>query len=124
MTAAANTTHIDADALDAEASYIEKYATYADGRAHDQDMARAAELRAEAATLRRNALPLEVRCKPVRMVPHVTQTDWSLAYDAAIKRAERDGDTKRAAATRAQRDNYKRCNPDQFAPVVKWRAEA
>lgn len=106
--------------LEAIADQIRRDAIYADGPAHTQDMDRAAELDRQAAALRRAALPLHERCRPVRMVPVRRQSQWALTYSRLIERAEIAGNQVQAKLLRQMRDQYARSNPGAFAEHVYW----
>jgi hypothetical protein len=111
-----------AESHEAHAASIRRDAIYADGAAHSQDMDRAAALDSHAATLRRAALPINVRCRPVLMVPVRSRSAWAASYESSIKREEARGDAPKADLFRAMRDQYARSNPGAFADHVHWEA--
>lgn len=121
MTSPAAITDRAAD-LEAMADQIRRNAIYADGPAHTQDMDSAARLDAQAAAIRRAALPLEIRCRPVQMVPVRSKSAWACAYESSIAREEARGDMAKADLIRRMRDQYARANPGAFAEHVFWEA--
>lgn len=111
-----------AESLEAHASAIRRDAIYADGAAYGQDMSRADELDRLAVIVRRAALPLEIRCRPVLMVPVRSKSAWACAYESSIAREEARGDVAKAKLIRGMRDQYARSNPGAFAEHVYWEA--